>query len=350
MGGDLNLKKSWHPALMTNQRRVYNEELKALEERKKTDQVLKERAEERQIQELERLQEAAGGRKRVDRVDWMYNGPGSGGLGAGGVTEEMEGYLLGKRRLDGLVKRSEAEVLKKDAGEEGFMALNQNANSSRDTASKVASDPMLAIKKQEQAAYEAMMNDPTDTAVVEIMTATGAEGTATSGMETDDRIDTAHTSIETSLRRAAVLDLELILDRHLDDVMIRAETELVDAPNRAGGETTVRLDLARQSDDVTETNVEIADDHIPAPNALDLQIRTLAHLIAPQMMALVIAGMTEGYPRHLILTEEPIKLTAPLQKAEIKPRLMRMRKLSEPGNLLRCSPMQTVWSLTARHV
>lgn len=160
MGGDLNLKKSWHPALMTNQRRVYNEELKALEERKKTDQVLKERAEERQIQELERLQEAAGGRKRVDRVDWMYNGPGSGGPGAGGVTEEMEGYLLGKRRLDGLLKRSEAEVLKKDAGEEGFMALNQNANSLRDTASKVASDPMLAIKKQEQAAYEAMMSDP----------------------------------------------------------------------------------------------------------------------------------------------------------------------------------------------
>lgn len=160
MGGDLNLKKSWHPALMTNQRRVYNEELKALEERKKTDQVLKERAEERQIQELERLQEAAGGRKRVDRVDWMYNGPGSGGPGAGGVTEEMEGYLLGKRRLDGLVKRSEADVLKKDAGEEGFMALNQNANSLRDTASKVASDPMLAIKKQEQAAYEAMMSDP----------------------------------------------------------------------------------------------------------------------------------------------------------------------------------------------
>ncbi|SMQ56296.1 unnamed protein product [Zymoseptoria tritici ST99CH_3D7] len=160
MGGDLNLKKSWHPALMTNQKRVYNEELKALEERKKTDQVLKERAEERAIQELERLQEAAGGKKRTDRVDWMYNGPGSGGPGVGGVTEEMEGYLLGKRRLDGLVKRNESEALKKDAPEEGFMALNQNANSLRDTAAKVASDPMLAIKKQEQAAYEAMMNDP----------------------------------------------------------------------------------------------------------------------------------------------------------------------------------------------
>jgi hypothetical protein len=161
MGGDLNLKKSWHPVLMSNQKRVWAEENKALEERKKTDQVLKERAEERALLELEKLQEAAGGKKRTDRVDWMYNGPGAGGpVAGGGVTEEMEGYLLGKRKLDGLVQRSETEAMKKDAGEEGFMALNSNANTSRDIASKVASDPMLAIKKQEQAAYEAMMNDP----------------------------------------------------------------------------------------------------------------------------------------------------------------------------------------------
>ena len=145
---------------MSNQKRVWAEEKKALDERKKTDQVLKERAEERQILELERMQEAAGGKKRADRVDWMYNGPGSGGPGVGGVSEEMEGYLLGKRRLDGLVKRSETENLKKDAGEESFMAVNSNANSARDTVSKVANDPMLAIKKQEQAAYEAMMSDP----------------------------------------------------------------------------------------------------------------------------------------------------------------------------------------------
>jgi len=160
MGGDLNLKKSWHPNLMSNQRRVWEEEKRALEERKKTDQVLKERAEERANQELQRQLEEAGGRKPVDRVDWMYNGPGSGGPGAGSVTEEMEGYLLGKRRLDGLVKRSESENLKKGAPQEGFMALNSNANSARDVANKVAHDPMLAIKKQEQAAYEAMMNDP----------------------------------------------------------------------------------------------------------------------------------------------------------------------------------------------
>ena len=94
MGGDLNLKKSWHPVLMQ-----------------------------------------------------------------AGTTEEMEGYLLGKRRIDGLLKNDEHKKLEKTANEESFMAL-QHANTVRDTASKIRDDPMLAIKKQEQAAYEAMMNDP----------------------------------------------------------------------------------------------------------------------------------------------------------------------------------------------
>lgn len=156
MGGDLNLKKSWHPVLMSNQRKVWEEERKALEERKKTDAMLKERAEERANLEMQQAQEAAGGKKRIDKVDWMYSGPANGQLG---TTEEMEGYLLGKRRLDGLVKRDQTEAMKKNSTQEGFMA-GQSLNSARDTASKVKNDPMLAIKQQEQAAYEAMMNDP----------------------------------------------------------------------------------------------------------------------------------------------------------------------------------------------
>jgi hypothetical protein len=156
MGGDLNLKKSWHPVLMSNQRRVWEEEKKALDERKRTDQRIKELKEERAKEEIQNKLEAAGSRKRVDRVDWMYQGPSS---GQAGTTEEMEGYLLGKRRIDGLLKGNDNKKLEKAASEESFMAL-QHANTLRDTASKIREDPMLAIKRQEQAAYEAMMNDP----------------------------------------------------------------------------------------------------------------------------------------------------------------------------------------------
>jgi hypothetical protein len=87
MGGDLNLKKSWHPVLMSNQRRVWEEEKKALDERKRTEQRIKELKEERAKEEIQNKLEAAGSRKRVDRVDWMYQGPSS---GQAGTTEEME--------------------------------------------------------------------------------------------------------------------------------------------------------------------------------------------------------------------------------------------------------------------
>lgn len=157
MGGDLNLKKSWHTGLEKNQRRVWEEEQKALAERKLIDKLMKERQEERQIEELQKLQEDAGGKKRMNRVDWMYSGPAAGQMG---TTEEMEGYLLGKRRIDPLLKHSEeTNKLQKSAGEDSFMAT-QNPNTLRDTAAKVREDPMLAIKKKEQAALEAVMSDP----------------------------------------------------------------------------------------------------------------------------------------------------------------------------------------------
>ncbi|KAI5297043.1 hypothetical protein KEM56_005127, partial [Ascosphaera pollenicola] len=120
MGGDLNLKKSWHPVLQKNQERVWIEQKRALEERKRIEQMQRERAEERQIQELQRLQEASGGTKRLERVEWMYNGPSdSGGTGAGGTSEELEGYLLGKRRIDNLLKRKDGDVGKIKEGAKG---------------------------------------------------------------------------------------------------------------------------------------------------------------------------------------------------------------------------------------
>lgn len=156
MGGDLNLKKSFHPGLLRNQAKVWEEEKRALDERKKTQQRISELKEERAREETQRQLEAAGHSKRIDRVDFLYNGPTDGQTG---TTEEQEGYLLGKRRIDNLIKGSDHKKLEKQASQESFMAL-QTANTARDTAAKIREDPLLAIKRQEQAAYEAMMNDP----------------------------------------------------------------------------------------------------------------------------------------------------------------------------------------------
>ncbi|KAL4927578.1 U2-type spliceosomal complex subunit CWC25 [Aspergillus undulatus] len=160
MGGDLNLKKSWHPSLLRNQERVWSEEKRALEERKRIDQLRRERDEERQIQELQRLQESAGGSTRQSRVDWMYQEPSG---ASGHVAEEMEGYLLGKRRIDGiLLKGDESKKLGKEAGVgvgTGAGGLPPVVHNSRDTMVKVMADPLLEIKKREQAAYETAVKE-----------------------------------------------------------------------------------------------------------------------------------------------------------------------------------------------
>jgi hypothetical protein len=103
VSSDLNLKKSWHPGLLKNQERVWQEEKKALEEKKRLRQLQKEREEERQIQELQRM-----GGKREERVSWMYNAPAE---GDGPAPEELEQYLLGKKRVDAIFKaKDEAQV------------------------------------------------------------------------------------------------------------------------------------------------------------------------------------------------------------------------------------------------
>lgn len=157
MGGDLNLKKSWHPGLQKNQEKVWQQEKQALEERRKIETIAKEREEERAMLEVQRMHEKAGG-KVSNRVEWMYNGP-SDSNGAG-VGEEAEGYLLGKSRIDTLLKKrnDEAEQARQTSAEK--MAGFGNAGSSRDVASKIRDDPMLAIRRQEQASYDAVMNDP----------------------------------------------------------------------------------------------------------------------------------------------------------------------------------------------
>ncbi|KAI7785706.1 hypothetical protein LA080_006272 [Diaporthe eres] len=156
-GNDLNLKKSWHPQLMTNQRRVYDAEQAALQERKLTEARLEEIRRERQIEETQKQLEAAGGQKKVDRVEWMYQGPNDGGRD----EYSSEAFLLGKRRIDSVLRGDDMKKVEKTAGPTGETpGPVPVVASARDTAAKIREDPLVAIKRQEQGAYQAMMKDP----------------------------------------------------------------------------------------------------------------------------------------------------------------------------------------------
>lgn len=148
------MKKSWHPLLLKNQERVWLEEKKALEEKKKLDQLRKEKEEERQLQELQRLQEEQTGKKRTEKLEWMYSTPAT---GSSQNPNDLEDYLLGKKRVDKILTADENAKL--GASHKNFIAV-QNANTARDIAAKVREDPLFAIKQQEQAAYEALMSNP----------------------------------------------------------------------------------------------------------------------------------------------------------------------------------------------
>ncbi|RYP05767.1 hypothetical protein DL764_003584 [Monosporascus ibericus] len=153
----LLLKKSWHPALMKNQARVYEAEQAEIAERKKTAARLQEIKDERAKEALQADLEKAGGKPRLNRVDWMYEGPSDGQTG---TAEELEGFLLGKRRIDNILTRgSERESLKKQAAAGPDVTLAPKLNE-RDTVAKLREDPLLAIKRKEQEAYEAMVSDP----------------------------------------------------------------------------------------------------------------------------------------------------------------------------------------------
>jgi len=150
----LNMKKSWHPLLLKNQERVWLEEKKALEEKKKLDQLRKELEEERQLQELQRLQEEQTGRKKSEKLEWMYATPAT---GSGSSANDLEDYLLGKKRVDKMLTGDENAKI--GATHKNFIAV-QNANTARDIAAKIREDPLFAIKQQEQAAYQALLINP----------------------------------------------------------------------------------------------------------------------------------------------------------------------------------------------
>ena len=150
MDGDLNNKKSWHPSLPNNREGVRREESKARQEQKRIEQKRKEIAEERQLQLLERLQEAQSGKPRQEKLEWMYSGHQNGGHT---ISEGLEAYLLGKKKVDSLISGHDSEILKKDHNAEGNTAV-QKANLTSDARNKLLTDPMLTIKKQEQKKFE----------------------------------------------------------------------------------------------------------------------------------------------------------------------------------------------------
>ena len=75
-----------------------------LVEKKKIDQLRKEKEEERQLQELQRLQDEQTGKKRTEKLEWLYATPAT---GSSLNPNDSEDYLLGKKRADKILTADE---------------------------------------------------------------------------------------------------------------------------------------------------------------------------------------------------------------------------------------------------
>ncbi|XP_068177542.1 pre-mRNA-splicing factor CWC25 homolog isoform X2 [Antennarius striatus] len=155
-GGDLNLKKSWHPQTMKNIERVWKAEQKYEAERKKIEELQKELKDERNREEMTRYAEETGAiKKRDDRLDWMYQGP------AGQVSRDE--YLLG-RPIDKQITEQYEEPESGPSAETGLLPgsiFNPSTPASAlDLTAKIREDPLFEIRKCEEASKREVLTNP----------------------------------------------------------------------------------------------------------------------------------------------------------------------------------------------
>jgi hypothetical protein len=81
------------------------------------------------------MQEESTGRKRVEKLDWMYAAPSGEGGALGGAKmgeREMEDYLLGKKRVDEVLAQGDKNV-------SYFLYVRSSANDRSVTCTKILS-------------------------------------------------------------------------------------------------------------------------------------------------------------------------------------------------------------------
>ncbi|XP_008404883.1 pre-mRNA-splicing factor CWC25 homolog [Poecilia reticulata] len=155
-GGDLNLKKSWHPQTMKNIERVWKAEQKYEAERKKIEELQKELKEERAREEITRYAEETGAiKKKDDRLDWMYQGP------TGQVSRDE--YLLG-RPIDKQITDQYEEPESGPSAETGLLPGSifnpATPASGLDLAAKIREDPLFQIRKREEEKKREVLTNP----------------------------------------------------------------------------------------------------------------------------------------------------------------------------------------------
>ncbi|XP_015607740.1 pre-mRNA-splicing factor CWC25 homolog [Cephus cinctus] len=162
-GGDLNLKKSWHPSTMKNMEKVWKAEQQDHQEKKRIAELKREIEMEKDREDMTKYAMDQGVIEKKDekKLDWMYKGPNQ--------SINREDYLLGKAIDKPFEQLAQAE---KD-GDQNRMIKNHveyecippslrffSGSEQVDLARKLQEDPLYAIKKKEMETRTQLLKNP----------------------------------------------------------------------------------------------------------------------------------------------------------------------------------------------
>lgn len=153
--GDLNLKKSWNPALIKNQTKIWKQEQKLLEEFKRIKEKQQEYEQEKNDLELLSLKYKNKGtiskddKLKLSKMDWMYEGPevlgGTSGNGTS-TTSSKTGGISVVKNTEELSKPRPAQEMR--SLQMQATTLKHGPVSTLKKSEIDLLDPMSQIKKQ----------------------------------------------------------------------------------------------------------------------------------------------------------------------------------------------------------
>ncbi|CAI5760053.1 unnamed protein product [Candida verbasci] len=163
MGGDLNLKKSWNPALMKNQQKVWEKEQEKLKELKLIKQKNQEFEKEKEYLDLLKLQYgdefdrsklSKDEKLKISKLNWMYNDlpfeptEEIKDEESNGFIQSNQEFVEGKTKVENLLNGSRS--FKREA-EKSNDRINKIINSgTKKLNNDYSDDPLLKIMQQQK--------------------------------------------------------------------------------------------------------------------------------------------------------------------------------------------------------
>ncbi|CAL1687752.1 unnamed protein product [Lasius platythorax] len=162
-GGDLNLKKSWHPSTMKNMEKVRKAEQQNYQENKRIAELKRQIEMEKDQEDMTKyaMEQGVIAKKDEKKLDWMYKGPNQ--------MVNREDYLLG-RPVDKAFEQmqqaeKETELIKAPKNHVEYECIPPSlrffsGNEQVDLVRKMQEDPLYAIKKKEMESRSQLLKNP----------------------------------------------------------------------------------------------------------------------------------------------------------------------------------------------